>query len=67
MGVEQREPREVGGMGMPLTLHWVPDVSFISVGRGALVEGCPEIGTQSQEMLGLLQDTRSLLLATRGS
>lgn len=48
-------------MGVPLTLHWVPDLSFISAGKGALEEGCPEIGTQSQETLGLLEDQRALM------
>lgn len=41
-GEPQREPHEVGGVGMCLTLGLVCFVSFIS----AWAEGYPELGTQ---------------------
>lgn len=43
-GEPQREPQEVGGVGMCLTLGLVCDVSFIS----AWGEGHPELGTQGR-------------------
>lgn len=43
-GEPQRQPQEVGGMGLCLTPRWVSDLSFIS----AWAEGYREIGTQGR-------------------
>ena len=43
--MNHEEPQEVGGMCVYLTLHWVPDISFVSADRAALAQDCPEIKT----------------------
>lgn len=41
-----RGDRESFRMGVPLTLHEVPDLSSIPAGRGVIAEGCPQTGSR---------------------